>query len=105
MMDRGGRESNENFDNGYYGGATLGRRKGGKLKKLGTKKNDGQCGEGMTINQDKKPCGKAGEKKVDFSAETAPECSRCGWRWGRWCRACSVISGKRENFHHHALPP
>jgi hypothetical protein len=39
-MDRGGRGNNDNADNCCYGGAMLGRRRGGKLGQSGTKKDN-----------------------------------------------------------------
>jgi hypothetical protein len=40
MIYGGGRGNDDNGSNGCYGGATLGRRRGGKLGQSGTKKDD-----------------------------------------------------------------
>jgi hypothetical protein len=39
-IDGGDRGNNDNANNGCYGGTMLGRRRGGKLKQSGTKKDD-----------------------------------------------------------------
>ncbi len=60
-----------------------------------------QCGEGMTIDEDKKPYERAGRKKVDSSAETA-----IAWLQSLWLVVATVVRNvlcvgehtkKREN--------